>query len=413
MSKDRQRAFRELPPTAGLPLKLADFCSLSSSGRFAAALADFLEVSEVQLVPSGTAGLYIAFETLKRLSQRRTVILSGFTCPLVAIAAAKAGLKILLCDTAKDGFEFDLDSLRELCNEDTLCLVVAHLGGLPADVSSVLEIAREFGAFLIEDTAQSLGARDTRRMVGTAGDIGIFSLACGKGLSLYDGGFLWSGDPKIRAELRRVILELVPKRVWMNLLRYFQMLGYAAFYRPAGLNFVYGNELRDWLAKGDLIKAVGDYFEPEIPLYRFEDLRLGVGLSALSRLPEFVRQNRERALARIESLKKSRMNVLTEKIDTQGSWPFFMLLAENSRTRDAVLNKLWGAGLGVTRLFIHALGDYEYLREIIQPAVLPNARDFAARSFTVTNSFWLSELEFAKILAVLEAETVDSAVVHS
>lgn len=401
---------RELPPTAGMPLEWSDFFASFSLDRFALDLAAFLQVEEVQLEASGSAAMVVAFEALKRMNKRRTVILSGYTCPLVAIAAHQAGLKVRVCDTAKDSFEFDLAKLADLCDSDTLCIVATHLAGLPVEMEPLLKLSRDCGAYLIEDAAQSLGATTVEGKVGTVGDIGIFSLACGKGFSLYDGGLLVTNNAALRASLKRVSAEIVRRRPLINFQRSLMMLGYAAFYNPTGLNFVYGNDLRSQLAKGDLIAAVGDHFEFEIPLYRFHDLRLAVGAAALRRLPEFLRDNRARGLRR-QLLLKERLgiNVLTERSGVQGSWPFLMLLFDSETQRDAVLANLWTSGLGVTRLFIHALSDYGYLREIVGTPDLPNARDFAARSMTITNSFWLCDRDFEQVLDIVSRELILSA----
>ncbi|MBY0358643.1 MAG: DegT/DnrJ/EryC1/StrS family aminotransferase [Candidatus Obscuribacterales bacterium] len=394
---------RQVPPTAGLPLQWKDFSGSKES--FARGLADFLQVDSLQLESSGTAALVVAFAALKRLDKRRTVILSGYTCPLVAIAAAQAGLKILVCDTKKDSFEFDTQQLEQLRGPDVLCVVVTHLAGLAADLAPVRQAAA--GAYIIEDAAQCLGAKSGGRMLGTAGDIGIFSLACGKGLSLYDGGFLYAADPAVREAITQASATIVPQQPWLNWLRILQMIGYWFFYRPNFLELVYGRELRYHVRRKDFIAAVGDYFEFVVPLYRFNDWRLSVGANALKRLSDFVTTNRLRGLARREQLKKRLgierlgIEVLGETTGCEGSWPFLMLLFTDEKERDLVLDKLWTAGLGVTRLFVHSLSDYEYLRPIVPKQELPNASDFAARMLTITNSHWLEDQEFERIAEII------------
>jgi hypothetical protein len=70
------------------------------------------------------------------------------------------------------------------------------------------------------------------------------------------------------------------------------------------------------------------------------------------------------------------------------------------QSRDAALDKLWQARLGVGRLFINALCDYDYLP--FKGVDRPNARDFASCTLTITNSPWLREVDFLKICEVLE-----------
>jgi dTDP-4-amino-4,6-dideoxygalactose transaminase len=56
----------------------------------------------------------------------------------------------------------------------------------------------------------------------------------------------------------------------------------------------------------------------------------------------------------------------------------------------------------VSRLFIHALPDYAYLADRVPRQDVPNARDFAARTLTISNSPWLDEERFEAICRTLE-----------
>ncbi len=80
-----------------------------------------------------------------------------------------------------------------------------------------------------------------------------------------------------------------------------------------------------------------------------------------------------------------------------------MLRFADGGQRDAALRRLWTRGLGVSRMFIHALPDYAYLRGIVAQDDMPNARDFAARMLTLGNSAWQTGEETAQILRALAA----------
>ncbi|MBI3597756.1 MAG: DegT/DnrJ/EryC1/StrS family aminotransferase, partial [Nitrospirae bacterium] len=265
--KVERRRWRELPPTAGLPLRWRDFIPMRGEGLdFETALARFLNIPAVQVECSGTACLLIALETLKRLSARRTVVVPAYTCPLVPMAIARAGLRVRLCDTRKDRFDFDTDALSAACDSDTLCIVPTHLGGAVADLVPVLEIARRVGAYVVEDAAQSLGATWQGRPVGTIGEIGFYSLARGKGLTLYEGGVLVMRDESLRRALAETAGGLIPVRPLFEGFRLIQLVGYRLGYHPAVLRLTYGFPLRYWLRKGDPVRAVGDAFHRDIPL---------------------------------------------------------------------------------------------------------------------------------------------------
>src|SRR5258708_39423259 len=104
-------AWREVPPTAGLPLRWRDFDPRRNRPRLEETLAAFLDVPSVQLECSGTAALIIALTMLKQHSIRRSVIVPAYTCPLVALAVLHCGLKPLLCDLAPGSFEFHSTTL--------------------------------------------------------------------------------------------------------------------------------------------------------------------------------------------------------------------------------------------------------------------------------------------------------------
>ncbi len=389
---------KEIPPTAGMPLKFADFVFALSAKEscFEKELADFLEIEQLDIYSSGTLCLAIAFETAKRVSSRARVILPAYTCPLVAIAAHKAGMEIVLCDSKENSFCMDEERLEEICDNSVAAIVPTSIAGLAYDQSRVYEIAKANGAFIVADEAQSLGARVQGHLAGRNADFAVYSLAVGKGLSVYDGGLLAVKNPDLRMLSRKVASEWVKKDLALCLTRQLQTFGLLLAYNPFALTFVYGAGLRKNLAKKDYIEAVGDHFDFDIPAYEFDSFRKRVAGAALKRLPEFLRGNRARGLRRAEQLKNRvpALAVLAEENGSEGSWPFLMLLCKTERAREKIMSELWGAGLGLTRLFIHELGGYDYLSSIVPRTGTPNARSFAERSFSISNSPYLSDSDF-------------------
>jgi dTDP-4-amino-4,6-dideoxygalactose transaminase len=393
---------REVPPTAGLPLQWRDFDPRHQSTSLEETLAAFLDVPSVQLECSGTAALIIALTTLKRASFRRSVIIPAYTCPLVALAVLHCGLVPVLCDLAPESFDFCADTLARLCDSDVLAIIATHLGGRVCDLARVTRIARRHGAFVIEDAAQSLGASLAGRQAGTIGDIGFFSLAAGKGLTLYEGGVLVARDAELRKALTETSAELAPYQLSLEWRRSLQLIGYGLFYRPTMLRLAYGVPLRRALRKGRVIEAAGDDFSSAIPLHRVGSFRRNVGARAAKRLPAFLDALSMPAAIRRRLLQSiAGVTVIGDAEGTKGTWPFFMILMPTVEARDLALKTLWTAGIGVTRLFIHALPDYPSLQAQLGTPDVPNARDFAARMLTISNSPWLLERDFHRICAVL------------
>lgn len=391
---------REIPPTAGLPLKWEDL--LPTGASLEQGLAEFLHVPAVQIECSGTAAQIVALTTLKQQSPRRKVILPAYTCPLVALAVLHCGLEPVLCDLRPNHFDLDHDQLAALCDENTLAVIATHLGGRVADLAPVLKIAEKAGAYVIEDAAQSLGATWQGQTLGMAGDAGFYSLAVGKGLTTFEGGVLLARDAALRQKMRDIAAQIAPFKWCWELRRSLELLGYAALYQPWGLPLSYGLPLRRALKRGKLIEAVGDDFSNDLPLHRMGHWRKAVGANALKRLPGFLdtlqRQAQQR-LARLAAIPG--ITVITDPLGGKGVWPFFMVLMPTSKARDAALEKLWAAGLGISRLYIHSLPDYPYLTDRLGKTGMPSARDFAARMLTISNSLWLDENGFGRICQIL------------
>lgn len=402
----------EVPPTAGLPLGLGDFLPRHTAS-LETPLASFLQVPFVQIECSGTAALVVILTALAGRDKRRRVIIPAYTCPLVLLAVLHCRLEPVLCDLQPGHFDFDQQALSRLSTEDTLAVIPTHLGGRVANIQHVIDIARRSGSYVIEDAAQAMGATYQGRPVGMIGDAGFYSLAVGKGLTLFEGGVLLASSEALQTACRETAEKIIPRNRPREALRLTQLLGYAALYRPKLLGIAYGIPLRRALRHGKLIEAVGDDFSSDIPLHRVGAWRKSVGALALRRLPGFLSQLNalaERRLKRFAAIPN--IAILTDGPDTQGTWPFFMIVMPNRAARDAALEKLWTSRLGVSRLYINALADYPYLKTIAS-AEIPNARDFAERMLTVSNSPWLTETEFESICQLLESAANTAALHHS
>ena len=386
----------ENPPTAGLPLTWRDW--LPAKQPLATIASEFFQLPEVEITCSATAALVITLSCLAQYQpQRKTVIIPAYTCPLVALAIHHCGLRIQLCDLQVDSIDFDIEQLASLINDDVLAVVPTHLGGRVTDVQTIKQLVQNHQITVIEDAAQAMGAD-----VGHDGDVVIFSLAAGKGLTMYEGGLLATQDGQLRDQLQKTASKLLPWQTKWEVQRTIELLGYTALYHPFGLHFVYGIGRRKALRQQQLITAVGDDFDFAIPMHQVGKWRQNVAANAFARLPSFLHLLQQQALQRIEQLSNIvGVEVIQDK-HGQGVWPFLMLLLPTAQQRDAVMNKLWVSPLGVTRLFIHTLPQYDYLQPIVPAINMPNAQAFAERMLTITNSLWLTEAQFAQICDVIQ-----------
>jgi len=392
---------REVPPTAGLPVKWRDFAPRKID--FARALSDCLEIPEPILCCSGTAALVVALKVLAEDSSRDKVIVPAFSCPLVVLAIVNCGLKVELCDTASSHFDFNFSRLQTLADERTLAIIPTHMGGCLADMVATKNIAQTVGAYVIEDAAWATGAKKNGQSIGLMGDIGFFSLAVGKGLTSFEGGVLFTSSDALRQRLNIAAKKLLPVNGWWELRRIFEFISYALFYRPSMLPYVYGAAYRQAVKNNDWLTALGDRFSAKIPMHRLGGWRQGRATHALMRLNDFHETARARAKARIKILKQiPQIQIIDNAPGDDGVYPFIMVVFPSENCRDAVLHDLTPLGLGVSRLFTCALNEYDYLKLYIRSVDMPVASDFARRLLTISNSPWLSDPQFEIIVASIK-----------
>ena len=396
------RRLAEIPPTAGLPPRLSDL--FASTQDLPRALSALLGTTTTLVTCSGTAALILALRVARQRQPRRdTVVVPAFTCPLVAIAVHALGLRLRIADLAHDSLDFDPDALRAQLDDRVLAVIPTHLGGRITDVDAANRLVADSGIAVIEDAAQSLGASIDGRSIGLAGDVGFFSLAAGKGLSTYEGGVVIARDPSWLDAMRE-LQDALPGQLAFEFRRCIELIGYTLCYRPLPMRWVYGLPLRRALKRGDPVGAIGDRFPMAVPLHRVGGWRQGVGASAARRLPDFLDERRACALMRIEQLRAiAGVHVYGDRDGERGVWPTLFVQLDSERRRDTVLDRLWTAGLGVSRMFIHALPDYAELHDIVPRQHCPNATNLAARSFTISNSPWLPDQDFETICRVIES----------
>lgn len=392
----------EVPPTAGLEPRWRDVLPLRREGSLETAICTQLRLPDIAITGTGTAALLTAFTHLAhRRPDRRTVIVSGYTCPLVVIAAHAAGLRCIACDTTEGGFDLDLQHLRQLIDRDTLAVVPTHYGGVLTDVARISAITPPEVA-VVEDAAQAFGATWAGASVGLAGDIGVFSFGVGKGFTLYEGGALVARDPAVMGELRRVYAGLTRPSALSELVRCISLLGYHALYNPMGLRLAYGLPKRRWLARDNEIEAAGDTFDASISVHPVGAWRTRVGRAALARLPTHLLQCRarfDRLADRLEAIPGVRPHRPVRDAHPSATF-LFASLPDSPRAR-AALRRLWLSRHGVAKMFSRAIGDYPDMRPLLRPSETPNARALAATTMTVTTHRALSTADEAAIVATL------------
>jgi dTDP-4-amino-4,6-dideoxygalactose transaminase len=399
--------FRDIPPTAGLPVHARELVAAYRDRRGADRLArdfqDALGVPFTAITCSGTTALYIICESLKELSGRRTILAPAYICPLVAFAIRRAGFFIEPYDIGPADFNGDAGQVDSACraNPDIVALLVNHMGGIPCDLSRYKNIVRERRLFVIEDCAQSFGALHNNRPVGTRGNFSFFSLAAGKGLTMYEGGVL-ACTRETFARTVQEKLALVKKDAGLEARRIAELLGYTACYRPLLFWFVFTLPYLYWSRRGNDINALREDFSIDFPVHAVSGFRKAAAHQAFPRIPETIESQRAKAAYYIERLGGLPGITLVQEADGDcATYPYMIVLFDSPELKSQALKVFSGSGLGVSQIYARALPDYGYLRGIVPNKNSANARRMAARAITLSTSPFIKKRDLDKVVRSL------------
>lgn len=141
--------------------------------------AEFMGGGYADGVSSGTTALYVALKALD-LEPFTEVIVGAVTDPGGMMPIPLLNLIPIVADSVPGGYNTGPEQIEPLISPLTTAMVVSHIAGEPADMDGIMELAGKHGIPVIEDCAQAHGARLNRKMLGSFGDVAIFSTMFGK-----------------------------------------------------------------------------------------------------------------------------------------------------------------------------------------------------------------------------------------
>ena len=146
-------------------------------------------------VTSGTAALITAMAALGA-GPGDEVILPAWTWYSCYDAIIAAGATPVFAEI-DESMDLDPAALERHITPRTKIVMAVHIMGEPADMDSILAVARRHGLKVLEDCAQSAGATYKGRPVGSVGDCGIYSFQLCKTITAGEGGALVTSDPAV------------------------------------------------------------------------------------------------------------------------------------------------------------------------------------------------------------------------
>ena len=186
-------------------------------------LEAYLNVKHVIPCANGTDALQIAMMALG-LEPGDEVITADFTFAATVEVIALLKLTPVLVDVEQDTFNIDITALKKAITPKTKAIIPVHLFGQCANMEAVLEVAKTHNLYVIEDTAQAIGADYTfangsKKKAGTIGNVGTTSFFPSKNLGCYgDGGAIFTNDDDLAHTLRGIVNHGMYKRYYHDVI---------------------------------------------------------------------------------------------------------------------------------------------------------------------------------------------------
>lgn len=290
-------------------------------GKFETEFAEFLGCKEAIACCNGTVTLHLALLALG-IKEGDEVIVPSFTYIATANAVRYCGATPVFADCLRDTWNIDPTDIKKKITNKTKCIIPVHLYGNPCDMDAIMEIAKEYGLYVVEDAAECHGAIYDGKKTGTIGDIGTFSFFGNKIITTGEGGMVVTNDEELNKRIR--------------------------------------------LLKGQGMDPMRRYWFKEIGYnYRMTNIEAAIGLAQLEKIDSHIAERRQVAEWYFEEL-ESLVNYITFQRVTEKAesvwWMFSILLKDHVKiSRDDLMLKLKNDGIETRPLFypMHVMPPYE------------------------------------------------------
>lgn len=336
--------------------------SLGPMGRrFEEEFAAWLDVEDAVSTNSGTTALHLGVRALG-WGPGDEVVLTPFTFVASANCLLYEGVKPVFADIDPVTLNLDPTAAEAAITETTAGLLPVDIFGYPSAMPEFERIAAERGLGLLEDSAQALGAVDEDgRKVGSRGGLAVFAFYANKQMTTGEGGMI---IPRDAAEAERLRSERNQGRaIDMNWLDHDRL----------GFN------------------------------YRLSDIAAAIGVAQVARL-DTILEDRARVAARYaESLGGIQGLELpvADRGTARRSWFVYPVRLPEGSDRDAVINRLTGAGIPA-KAYLPCIHLFPHIRELgYQEGMFPVAEAVAARSMALPFYGDMTAAETDRVAAAL------------
>ena len=190
--------------------------------KFEEVMADYVGVQYAVATASGTAALHTAL-LVAGIQENDEVLVSTLTFVAPVNAIRYVGAWPVFIDSEPKYWQMDPNKVVDFLNQECRwkngklynrltgrqikAILPVHILGHPVDINSIVEIARKFNLTVIEDAAESLGAKYYEKSVGDLGDISCFSFNGNKVVTTGGGGALLTNNEEWAVRAKHITTQ--------------------------------------------------------------------------------------------------------------------------------------------------------------------------------------------------------------
>lgn len=332
-------------------------------------LGQYLNKNYVVTFNSGTSALHSVL--LAHGLTSGEIIVPSFSFISTANCVILAGSKPVFAEIEEKTLGLDIEFLKEKINLKTKAIIPVHYGGkVCKDIEAIKEIAEDYNLYLIEDTAESFGAKMNNKLAGTFGTSGMFSFCQNKIITTGEGGAICTDDENIYQKLKLIRSH---GRVENKGVDYFSNI----------------NEM--------------EYIEVGFN-YRMSTFNAAIGIAQLSKVNEIIKIRREKGKYYDNNLAKIQgFQIIPELNDSNTVYQLYSIFLNHPEDRSEMQNYLLNKGI-YTKVYFYPIHLKSYYREKFgyKEGDLPITEMISKKIMTLPMSFGFTQDDQNFIIDKLE-----------
>lgn len=314
-------------------------------GSFEQKIGRYVGTEYATVFNSGTSALHSALLAYG-VGTADEVIVPSFTFVATANAPLFVGAKPVFADIEDETFGLDPEDVNERITKHTKAIIPVHYGGCPCKITELTQIAQDHDLVLIEDAAESFGAKIEESRVGAFGDSAMFSFCQNKIITTGDGGAITTDSKQLRDRL-----ELIRS--------------HGQFETLHGLE---QEKSSDYIALGYN--------------FRMSNIIAALGIAQLDKVDAIIDMRRRNANYLTSKLKREGQDVVTP-VPPRGYYHVYQMYTIRHPARDQLMSHLFNQGI-MTKVYFPPVHQSYFYREVLNcSSRLPVTEELAGQVLTL------------------------------